>query len=168
MILDWEVRSTKKLGYSVKLSHSQILITVDLESDAALRGRIFSGYYGKYMEFYDANELLMEMQELCDNVQYPQSTFKCRTFGVKHRKQVIRRAVDFVDEDLNEEVEQDKATFLVHIQFRQNASWQGSITWVEKDRTQNFRSALEMLRLIDEAGSPGVRKTMEWDERSEE
>jgi hypothetical protein len=156
------------LGYTVKLSHSQILITVGSESDTALQGCIFSGYYGKYMEFHDANELLMEMQELCDSVQYPQSTFKCRTFGVKHRKQVIRRAGDFVDEDINEEVEQDKATFLVHIQFRQNATWQGSINWVEKDRTQNFRSALEMLRLIDEAGSPGVRKTMEWDERSEE
>lgn len=158
----------KKLDTAVKLSHSQILITVCSESDAVLQGCIFSGYFGNYMKFLDINELFMEMQELCDSVQYPQSTFKCRTFGVKHRKQVIRRAGNFVEEDINEAIEQDKATFLVHIQFRQNASWQGSITWVEKDRTQNFRSALEMLRLIDEAGSPGVRKTMEWDEHPEE
>ncbi|HIQ58404.1 MAG TPA: hypothetical protein IAB22_03050 [Candidatus Merdivicinus intestinavium] len=45
----------------------------------------------------------------------------------------------------------EKATFLVHVQFRQHATWQGNITWVEKGVTQQFRSALEMLRLMNEA-----------------
>jgi hypothetical protein len=34
---------------------------------------------------------------------------------------------------------------------RQNSTWQGSIVWVEKQTEQYFRSALEMLKLIDEA-----------------
>ena len=32
---------------------------------------------------------------------------------------------------------------------KQNATWQGSITWVEGQQTQCFRSALEMLKLMD-------------------
>ena len=42
-------------------------------------------------------------------------------------------------------------TFIVKIFDRQHSTWQGSITWVEEDKTQNFRSALELLKMIDEA-----------------
>ena len=34
---------------------------------------------------------------------------------------------------------------------RQNATWQGSISWTEKGVTKHFRSALELLKLIDSA-----------------
>jgi len=43
------------------------------------------------------------------------------------------------------------ATFAVRILFRQNASWQGSVTWLEGDRSQSFRSALELILLMDNA-----------------
>jgi len=33
----------------------------------------------------------------------------------------------------------------------QNSTWQGQILWIEKGRKHNFRSALEMLKLMDEA-----------------
>ena len=42
-------------------------------------------------------------------------------------------------------------TFIVKILNKQNSTWQGSVTWVEEQRTQNFRSALELLKLIDGA-----------------
>lgn len=42
-------------------------------------------------------------------------------------------------------------TFLVKIIERQNATWQGTVTWVDEQREQNFRSALELLKLIDGA-----------------
>lgn len=44
-----------------------------------------------------------------------------------------------------------KATFVIKVLFRQNATWQGKIQWVEKNKTQSFRSDLEMLKLMDEA-----------------
>ena len=49
----------------------------------------------------------------------------------------------------------DKATFVIHVQFRQNATWQGTIQWVDEKKEQHFRSTLEMLRLLDEALSDG-------------
>ena len=42
-------------------------------------------------------------------------------------------------------------TFVVHVQHRQNSSWQGRITWAEKNRTLCFRSAWELLKLIASA-----------------
>lgn len=42
-------------------------------------------------------------------------------------------------------------SFLVKVQFRQNASWQGTIQWIENGKTQKFRSCLELIRLMDKA-----------------
>ena len=44
-----------------------------------------------------------------------------------------------------------KGTFEISVKFMQNSTWQGQIHWVEKNQKQNFRSALEMLKLMDEA-----------------
>jgi len=41
----------------------------------------------------------------------------------------------------------------VKVLFRQNASWQGSIAWLEGKREESFRSVLELLLLIDSAVS---------------
>ncbi len=61
--------------------------------------------------------------------------------------------------------------FLVRIQFRQNASWQGTIQWLDSEKTRTFRSFLEMTMLIQEAldkaepGEPG--KFRSWDDKDE-
>ena len=42
-----------------------------------------------------------------------------------------------------------KASFIVRVTSRQNATWQGSISWTERGVTKHFRSALELIKLID-------------------
>ena len=42
-----------------------------------------------------------------------------------------------------------RQSFIVEISHQQNATWQGTVTWVDKNKTQSFRSALELIRLID-------------------
>jgi len=58
----------------------------------------------------------------------------------------------------------EKETFVVRILNTQNATWQGTVTWTDGRRTESFRSALELIRLIDstlleqeegEGGPPG-------------
>ncbi len=44
-----------------------------------------------------------------------------------------------------------KGTFTIQIQYRENAAWQGKILWVEEKQSSYFRSALEMLKLMDSA-----------------
>lgn len=43
------------------------------------------------------------------------------------------------------------ASFLIQVQFRQNATWQGSIQWLDQKKTQRFRSTLELIQLMDSA-----------------
>ena len=40
------------------------------------------------------------------------------------------------------------ATFLVTVLFRQSASWQGTVLWVEGKKSEDFRSVLDLLKLI--------------------
>lgn len=42
----------------------------------------------------------------------------------------------------------DLGTFIIHVQHRQNSSWQGCITWMETNKTVSFRSVWEMIKLI--------------------
>ena len=39
--------------------------------------------------------------------------------------------------------------FLLQILNTQNATWQGTATWVDGKRQESFRSALELIRLLD-------------------
>ena len=60
--------------------------------------------------------------------------------------------------------EKNKSTFIVKIDHQQNATWQGQVVWAEEERVERFRSALELIRLMDEAmersgqGSLGERE----------
>lgn len=42
-------------------------------------------------------------------------------------------------------------TFIIKIKDGQHNTWQGSVCWVDEHKEKNFRSALELLKLIDEA-----------------
>ncbi|NLC78547.1 MAG: hypothetical protein GX683_02310 [Ruminococcaceae bacterium] len=54
---------------------------------------------------------------------------------------------------MKEQTEQnsDKATFVVTVLYRQNATWQGTLKWLEGGREEKFRSALELIKLMDSA-----------------
>ena len=43
--------------------------------------------------------------------------------------------------------ENQKGTFIVKINHTDNASWQGQVTWADKNITKNFRSTLELWRV---------------------
>jgi hypothetical protein len=48
-------------------------------------------------------------------------------------------------------------TFIVRVENRQNGTWQGKIIWADEDRTEHFRSVLEMLWLMEEAMAGGAQ-----------
>ena len=59
-----------------------------------------------------------------------------------------------------------RQSFIINILQQQNASWQGTITWVDENKTQNFRSALELIRLID--STLDGETTLDWKEASDQ
>lgn len=50
------------------------------------------------------------------------------------------------------------ASFSLCIRFRQNSSWQGNLHWLEEGCRQNFRSALELILLMDSALERAARR----------
>jgi len=73
--------------------------------------------------------------------------------------------MDRMDLEVNSK-NRPECSFLVQIQFRQNATWQGRIVWMEERKTIIFRSLLELMVLLEEALSeesiPDDGKMVEW------
>ncbi len=44
-----------------------------------------------------------------------------------------------------------KNTFIVKLDNRQRDTWQGEIVWADENRSERFRSALELIKLMNEA-----------------
>ncbi len=51
----------------------------------------------------------------------------------------------------------NKGTFIVKVEYNQNQTWQGQVIWAEENKIVRFRSALELLKLIDEAVASGAQ-----------
>ncbi|WP_029231940.1 hypothetical protein [Butyrivibrio sp. VCB2006] len=45
----------------------------------------------------------------------------------------------------------NKGTFIVKVDDCQNESWQGRVVWADENKTEHFRSALELFKLMDNA-----------------
>ena len=60
-----------------------------------------------------------------------------------------------------------KGTFEITVKFMQNSTWQGQVFWVEKNLKRDFRSVLELLKLMDEALMDGeeVAEPVVWEGR---
>ena len=64
----------------------------------------------------------------------------------------------------------DYGTFIIRVQQRQGGTWQGRITWADRNKTVHFRSILEMIKLIEDgiiAEHPELleeEETPHWDE----
>ena len=70
-----------------------------------------------------------------------------------YRREEIRRKEMKVMETFDDVIGHrgTDATFVIRVQHRQHSSWQGELTWVDKQKKEYFRSALELVRLIDGA-----------------
>ncbi len=44
-----------------------------------------------------------------------------------------------------------EATFVVRVNKSENGSWQGQVTWADRDEKISFRSAMELVSAIDTA-----------------
>jgi hypothetical protein len=53
---------------------------------------------------------------------------------------------------MDEKKTEQKATFIIKVLYRQNATWQGTVHWVEKNLDRPFRSEMELLKLMNSAG----------------
>ena len=94
--------------------------------------------------FQSLTQFLLKMEQTLDTMNLPQSFTAVRAFAPPPPTNAV------ISPTLKQQ-EGALATFALRIIFRQNSSWQGSITWLEAGREQSFRSVLELIFLMDSA-----------------
>ena len=119
------------------------MVCIDSYEDGVLRGQFFNPYLEAPQQFRSLSEFLIMMECTLDSMQLPQAYAASRSFGPSPVYLPGKPARDFHHGK--------KATFSLSVRFRQHNSWQGHITWLDKNQRQNFRSALELIFLLDSA-----------------
>ena len=120
------------------------MICIDQYRQGILSGRFYHPYLQTGQHFHSLMELLLQMESVLEQMQFPQS-FTDRRDGLR-----TDRISLWTESDADAKPGKT-ATFTVRILFRQNASWQGSVVWVEGRQEERFRSALELVLLMDSA-----------------
>ena len=121
------------------------MVCVDqYDESGVLTGRLYNPYLTGGEQFRSLMEFIRKMEELLDGTRLPQAYAKPRSFAADHN------AVPDMPPD--SAVREGKlGTFALRVLFRQNASWQGSVTWLEGRKEEKFRSALELFHLMGSA-----------------
>ena len=126
-----------------------ILVCADSYDDLLLKGSIFHGSFGEGRKFANLMQLIIMIEDILDNTGFPRMTTEKRRFNTFRAQSKI---VEGGDEKFAFETKTGKlATFRLKVLFRHNASWQGSVAWIEGGNEEPFRSSLELLMLIDSA-----------------
>ena len=119
-------------------------ICIDSYDNSIPAGRYYNcAENGAGREFNGLMQLIVGMEQILDEMNFPQSFTAVRSF-----KEAADQKVSAA-ESIGQKGK--IATFAVKIFYRQHTSWQGSIIWQEKGIEQPFRSVLELILLINSA-----------------
>lgn len=119
-------------------------ITVNSCRDGVLSGVYRYPFAGESGEFSGLLELVLKLDRRLDEENTPQAFQSIRCF---QSPQLMWRENEKSQSASPEKI----AAFTVRVMFRRNATWQGTVTWVEEDQSQHFRSVLELVCLISSA-----------------
>jgi len=129
-----------------------VCICIDKKEETTT-GRIYNCYYQSPAKFEEVSELFFSMDKFFDKINFPQASLASRAF-VEASKNSTESRKELKKVMSSKDVKNQKGakgTFVVHVQYRQNSTWQGNVVWAERNISKNFRSALELLKLIDGA-----------------
>jgi len=118
-------------------------VCVDSYEDGILSGRFYNPYLDTGQSFESLTQFLLKMEQALDAMKFPQPYTATRTFTENPGRNTGPPGKAFRHGRL--------ATFAIRVIFRQNASWQGSVRWLDTGQEQSFRSVLELIFLMDSA-----------------
>lgn len=132
-------------------SRNLIAVCVDGRLETDIYGRFYTLYAEDAIPFEGVCSLLLQMDRVYDTIDFPQSQTKHRKFNkdLSNRFTTVQNERNGHLKASNRKGRQ--STFIVKVDFRANSTWQGTVTWVEGNEKVCFRSALELIRLIDSA-----------------
>jgi len=116
-------------------------VCISSYENGVLTGRFYNPYLPEEKPFRSMTQFLLNMEEMLDAMDFPRAYTAVRTFAPPPEQRAAALPLSCRTGE--------KATFAIRVMFRQNASWQGSVSWVEGRREQSFRSVLELILLMD-------------------
>ena len=129
--------------YDQRYTAGTFLIYLDRYDEGIPSGQIYHPHTEECLHFKGLTQMLLCMEQTMDLENLPQSFHSVRSF--------FPFSAGFPDAaDAHPRVGK-LATFALQILFRRNASWQGSISWLEGKQRQSFRSVLELITLLNSA-----------------
>lgn len=133
-----------------------VVICIRENNDGELAGEFYHSYSSRPVPFQGIGQMTLRMEKLFDWLNFPYPGTNSRSFlpvkppAEKNNNNPPERKKIMSDEMLLTK-HGEIGTFIVRVQHRQNSSWQGRITWMEEDKTVQFRSVWEMIKLIENA-----------------
>ncbi len=140
-----------------------ICICVNSNESADYQGLIYHQYSDEPIEFDGLTDFLVKAEELFDTWDFPQRGVAQRYFkksnrdevGYHRKKQDDRLPIEIIQESAGVRNVQNKkgklGTFVVQVVYRQDATWQGHVIHQEENNKIDFTSALELVKIIDNA-----------------
>ena len=128
-------------------------LCVDKYDDGEIRGRLFNAYYSDALFFDSCMDMVRQIEDIFNHFDYPHATMDLRSFETDEEREdntpTMRLKAAPTKELYTHNVKGTLATLKMRVMFRQNASWQGTLKWMEEGLEENFQSVLELLLLID-------------------
>lgn len=123
------------------------MVCIDSYENGIPVGKMYSLRDDTEQRFESLSQFLLKMEHSLDASAFPQSFTAARSFAPRPDAQA--RGSPEKGNSTGK-----LATFAIKVLFRQNATWQGSISWLEGNNELSFRSALELVLLMDSALQP--------------
>ena len=167
MIIDFFLKriEARKMSDSKQMlfARNLICVCIDDDKDADYQGLIYHQYADEPISFNGIASMILEMENLFDEWDFPQRGLAERKFDKKkenHKRPVSetgddRLKIEIISDTHGVRNVQNKkgklATFVIQVVYRQDASWQGHVIYQEDNEKLDFNSALELIKIIDRA-----------------
>ncbi|MGN9126391.1 hypothetical protein ACTM97_08260 [Oliverpabstia intestinalis] len=126
-----------------------IRVCIDREGET-LAGRMYSKMTDDVMEFESTSKMLLEADMLFDEKGYPQRFMEARSFREKETTSVSYRLPEEIVPDHVIWEQQGKCcTIDIIVESRRKAGWQGTVCMPDRSHVREFKSELEMLKIME-------------------
>ena len=107
-------------------------------------------YMDEWISYTNTSNLIYQSELLLQQIKIPQATTCCRkTWGKNSSKQQTIISFPILEKPIWVNSLPGKVSYMIHIRYRHNSSWQGEIRWLEQNKTMFFRSVLELIMLLE-------------------
>lgn len=157
-------------------SDAMVQLSVFKQCSSEIWGEISNMYYENPISCMDMGDFLLKLDAIYENLNYPMANTRVRSFfknpeRTSHDVGSSIKLAKYFDGDVfnlyhqlrqteqcaevsnvhQKNMDKPSEVFFIYTIFRQNASWQGEVLWQKTGQKMCFRSALELLHLIQGA-----------------